>query len=83
MEPERWDEVVELFYAARERTGRERRVLLESRCGENRSLLIVVEQMLRDDEASASFLDRPATDALAAPAASRSTPATPAARFAR
>ena len=83
MEPQQWDEVVELFYAARESTGRQRRVLLDPRCGGNRSLRIVVEQMLRDDEASASFLNQPATDAMAASAASRSTPADPAARFGR
>ena len=83
MEPQRWDEVVELFYAARERTGRERRVLLESRCGDNRSLRIVVEEMLRDDEASASFLNRPLIDALPATAAALGAPVAPTARFGR
>src|ERR1051326_4321348 len=83
MEPERWDKVVELFHAARERTGGERAALLESRCRANFSLRVVVDQMLRDDEASGAFLNRPATDALADRTLSRTIPVAPSARFGR
>jgi Tol biopolymer transport system component len=83
MDPEQWDKVVDLFHAARERTGEERLALLDSLCSGNYSLRIVVEQMLRDDDVSCSFLNRPATDALAAVVSSRRVPAAPAARFGR
>jgi hypothetical protein len=77
MEPERWNKVVELFHAARERTGKERAALLDSHCSGSYSLRVVVDQMLRDDEASCTFLNRPATDALSDTTLSRSTPVAP------
>ena len=57
MSPEQWNKVVELFQAAREKTGRERLALLDSACSDDPSLRAIVEQMLRDDEASCSFLN--------------------------
>ena len=83
IEPEQWDRVVELFYAARDRTGADRRVLLESRCGGNHSLRVVVDQMLRDDEDSGSFLNQPAIDVFAAAVPSPGAQVAPKARFGR
>src|SRR5262249_16584173 len=55
--PEHWNKVVELFHAAREKTGQERVALLDSACSGDPSLRLVVEQMLRDDEATSNFLN--------------------------
>ena len=57
MSPEQWNKVVELFHAAREKTGGERIALLDSACSDDPSLRAVIEQMLRDDEAACSFLN--------------------------
>jgi serine/threonine protein kinase len=81
MEPERWDEVVRLFHAARETTGEDRSLLLKSLCHSNRSLRIVVEQMLRED-ANATFLDRPILHRREPDAMPHAAPV-PAARFGR
>jgi eukaryotic-like serine/threonine-protein kinase len=64
MDAKRWDKIVELFHQAREQSGADRDVLLDSACRDNRSLRVVIEQMLRDDEADSSFLNRPAGEAL-------------------
>lgn len=63
MGPEQWNQVVELFHSARDKTGEERVALLESACAGNPALRQCVEQMLRDDEASDNFLnDSPASE---------------------
>ena len=59
MLPEQWNKVVELFHAAREKTGFDRTALLDSECSGDASLRLSIEQMLRDDEASCSFLNNP------------------------
>ncbi|MCL4851693.1 MAG: protein kinase, partial [Bryobacteraceae bacterium] len=56
MDPERWDRIVELFLEAREKRGPEQIALLESACGNNRSLRNAVEEMLLHDEDAGSFL---------------------------
>src|SRR5215467_12619230 len=58
MSPEQWNKVVELFHAAREKNDGERVALLASSCSDNPSLRAVVEQMLRDDQASSGFLNK-------------------------
>lgn len=59
MRPEQWNKAVDLFHAAREKSGGERVALLESACAGNAELQQTVEQMLRDDEASDGFLSDP------------------------
>jgi eukaryotic-like serine/threonine-protein kinase len=66
MEPEQWNQVVELFHAAREKTGEERIALLESACAGNAALRESVEQLLRDDEAPDNFLNDSPVQALTA-----------------
>jgi len=55
--PEQWNRAVELFHAAREKTGCHRITLLDSECSGDAELRLLIEQMLRDDEASCSFLN--------------------------
>ena len=58
MSPEQWNKIVELFHAARAKTPTERAALLDSASAADPELRLAVEQMLRDDEASYSLLDR-------------------------
>jgi hypothetical protein len=44
MQPEQWNRVVELFQAAREKTGGERIALLDSACSDDPALRRLVEQ---------------------------------------
>jgi len=82
MSPEQWNKIVELFHAAREKTSTERAALLDSASAEP-ELRLVVEQMLRDDEASCSLLDRSPVEVMAAGAAEARIPASAGARFGR
>ncbi len=59
MAPAEWDQVFELFHAARERSGGERMLLLEAACGENTVLRKAVEELLKEDEAAGGFLSEP------------------------
>jgi eukaryotic-like serine/threonine-protein kinase len=59
MEAAEWDEIFELFHAARERSGPERISLLDSVCGDNSKLRKAVEDLLKEDEAASGFLSRP------------------------
>ena len=83
MSPEQWNKIVELFHAAREKTSTERAALLDSACTADPELRLIVEQMLRDDEASCSLLDRSPIEVMAAGAADPLTPASAGARFGR
>jgi serine/threonine protein kinase len=83
MSPEQWNKIVELFHAAREKTSTERAALLDSACTADPELRRIVEQMLRDDEASCSLLDRSPMEVMAACAADPRTPAMAGARFGR
>ena len=77
MDPSRWDKVVELFHAARERVGPERNTLLDSLCEGNRSLRVILDQMLRDDEGSDTFLKRPPAEKLTSVTCAPVEPAMP------
>jgi serine/threonine protein kinase len=83
MSPEQWNKIVELFHAAREKTSTERAALLDSASASDPELRLAVEQMLRDDEASYSLLDRSPIEVMAAGASNPHTPASAGARFGR
>ena len=83
MSPEQWNKIVELFHAARAKTPTERAALLDSASAADPELRLAVEQMLRDDEASYSLLDRSPIEVMAAGAADPYTPASVGARFGR
>jgi Tol biopolymer transport system component len=55
--PNEWSRAVELFHAAREKTGGDRTAFLDSECSGDASLRLLIDQMLRDHEASGSFLN--------------------------
>ncbi|MBV9223432.1 MAG: protein kinase [Acidobacteriaceae bacterium] len=54
-----WDQIVDLFHAAREKSGDERVMLLDAACGENTVFRKVIEELLREDEAASGFLSEP------------------------
>src|SRR5215470_12047405 len=83
MSPEQWNKIVQLFHAAREKTSTERAALLDSVSAADPELRLAVEQMLRDDEAPYSLLDRSPIEVMAAGAANPRTPASAGARFGR
>jgi len=83
MSPEQWNKIVELFHAARAKTPTERAALLDSASAADPELRLAVEQMLRDDEASYSLLDRSPIEVMAAGVADPYTPASVGARFGR
>lgn len=56
-EPERWNQIVEVFHAAREKTERDRQLLLDLVGIDDPELREAVEQMLRSDESAESFLE--------------------------
>ena len=59
MAPTEWNQIFELFHAAREKSGGERVMLLDTACGENSLLRRAVEELLREDEAASGFLSKP------------------------
>lgn len=59
MTSEEWNRLSDLFHAAREKSGRERVMLLDAACGESTSLRKAVEELLRKDEAPSGFLSEP------------------------
>lgn len=59
MAPTEWNQIFELFHAAREKSGGERVMLLDSACGDNSLLRKAVEELLKEDEAAAGFLSEP------------------------
>ena len=83
MSPEQWNKIVELFHAAREKTSTERAALLDSASAADPELRMALEQMLRDDEASCSLLDRSPIEVIAADTADPQTLASAGARFGR
>lgn len=54
-----WDQIFELFHAAREKAGQERVALLDTACGEGTPLRKAVEELLRENEAARGFLSNP------------------------
>jgi serine/threonine protein kinase len=83
MSPEQWNKIVELFHAACERTPKERAALLDSASAADPEVRLVVEQMLRDDGATCSLLDRSPIEVIAAGTADPRTPASAGSRFGR
>ncbi|HZQ51180.1 MAG TPA: protein kinase [Bryobacteraceae bacterium] len=59
MAPAEWDQVLELFHAAREKSGGERVLLLQEACGGKPDLRKAVEELLKEDEAASGFLSEP------------------------
>ena len=59
MAPAEWDRIVGLFHAAREKSGGERIMLLETACRDNVSLRRAIEELLKEDEAASGFLSEP------------------------
>jgi hypothetical protein len=59
MAPSEWDQVVDLFHAALEKSGHQRVVLLDEACGTQTLLRKAVEELLREHESSGSFLSEP------------------------
>lgn len=57
MSPEQWERVVELFDAAREKSGADRVALLDSASSDDPSLRPLVEQMLREHDVAGSFMN--------------------------
>ena len=56
MAPREWSQVVEVFHAARERSGLEQVTLLDAVCGEGTPLRRAVEKLLRANESAEGFL---------------------------
>jgi len=71
MSPEQWNQAMELFHAACEKSGGERVALLDAASSRDPSLRLLVEQMLRDHEAECSFLDQSPQRFFVAPASAR------------
>jgi hypothetical protein len=59
MAPAEWNDIFDLFHAAREKSGCERVMLLDTACGENNLLRQAVEELLKEDEAASGFLSKP------------------------
>lgn len=59
MKPTEWNQIFEVFHAAREKSGGERVALLDTACGENTPLRKAVEELLNEDEAACGFLSEP------------------------
>ncbi len=59
MAPAEWDQIFEIFHAAREKPVDERVVLLDAACGANTLFRNAVEELLRHDAAITGFLEQP------------------------
>ncbi len=62
MAPSEWNQVVELFHAALEKSGDQRVVLLDQACGTQTLLRKAVEELLKEHESGGSFLSEPLLD---------------------
>ena len=74
MEPERWQKIERLYYAALERKGSVRAAFVAEACAGDESLRKDVESLLAQAEQTGSFLDGPALESAAkalAPAEAR------------
>ncbi len=63
MNPERWQELDNLFHSALQRVAGERAAFLDEACGGDDSLRKQVEALLAAHEAAASFIESPAFEA--------------------
>jgi serine/threonine protein kinase len=66
MAPAEWDQIFEIFHAAREGPAGERLVLLDAACGENTVFRKAVEELLKHDETTTGFLGKPLLASLVA-----------------
>jgi serine/threonine protein kinase/Tfp pilus assembly protein PilF len=64
IQPDRWRQIDDLFAEALERPAGEREAFLAAACGEDGELRRAVESLLAADEASSTFLERPAGELL-------------------
>jgi eukaryotic-like serine/threonine-protein kinase len=80
MTPEEWNRLFDLFHAAREKSGPERVMVLDSTCGEDTVLRKAVEELLREDEAAGGFLSEPLFSSLKG---ERASPIVPGRRIGR
>src|ERR1700674_825974 len=65
MDPQRWQQIDQLFHSALERNGGERATFLAQACVGDESLRREVEALLASHQQAASFMEIPAGDAAA------------------
>jgi serine/threonine protein kinase len=65
MEPERWHDVERIYHSALQCDGSQRSRFLEQACGEDQSLRVEVESLLRYAQRSADFFEAPALEVVA------------------
>jgi serine/threonine protein kinase len=66
MQPERWQQIDQLFHSALEQEPNRRAVFLAQKCGGDGSLRIEVEALLASHEQAENFIETPASDLAAA-----------------
>src|SRR5262245_14863319 len=81
MAPAEWDQILELFHAARGKSCAERVMLLDNACGEDTLLRKAVEELLKEDEAADGFLSTPVYESITGKL--RGSPAVPGQPFGR
>ncbi|MGA9510049.1 MAG: serine/threonine-protein kinase, partial [Candidatus Sulfotelmatobacter sp.] len=65
MEPERWQDVERIYHSALQCDGSQRSLFLEKACGEDRSLRVEVESLLRYAQRSEELFEAPALEVVA------------------
>src|SRR5687767_13885175 len=65
MNPERWQQIEQLFERALEREPQQRRAFLEEACGDDEELLREVESLLACETEEQNLLERPAMEMMA------------------
>ncbi|MGB8986973.1 MAG: serine/threonine-protein kinase, partial [Candidatus Sulfotelmatobacter sp.] len=65
MEPERWHDVERIYHSALQCDGSQRSRFLEQACGEDQSLRVEVESLLKYAQRSAEFFEAPALEVVA------------------
>lgn len=77
MNPQRWQQIDQLFHSALERNGGERAAFLAHACIEDERLRQEVESLLSFHDLATSFIEKPAGDAAAELLVERHAPLTP------
>ncbi len=65
MEPERWQDVERIYHSALQCDGSQRSLFLEKACGEDRSLRVEVESLLKYAQRSEELFEAPALEVVA------------------
>lgn len=65
MEPERWQDVERIYHSALQCDGNQRSLFLEKACGEDRSLRVEVESLLKYAQRSEELFEAPALEVVA------------------